>query len=74
MTTTVFLPDEIVEKARVLAQRLDVSLNELSAIALEELLKKYSRSSNADLDFEQKMAIAQRGMKKYRKALIELAK
>ncbi|OKH14672.1 histidine kinase [[Limnothrix rosea] IAM M-220] len=74
MTTTLSIPDELAEKANVLAKTLGVSLDELSVMALEALLKKYERSSDADLDFEQKMAIAQRGIRKYQEALIELAK
>jgi predicted transcriptional regulator len=74
MATTISLPDKMAEKANVLAERLGMSLEELAIMALAELLKKHNRSSDADLDFEQKMAIAKHGMNKYQNALIELAK
>ncbi|NJN75349.1 MAG: histidine kinase [Synechococcaceae cyanobacterium RL_1_2] len=73
MVKTILLPDEMAEEANVLAASLGVSLDELSIMALEALLKKYKHSSDADLDLEQKMAIAQRGITKYHQALIELA-
>lgn len=74
MKQTIFLPDEMIEKAKILAGNLGISLDELSVMALQELLDKYSRTSDADLDYEQKMKFAKRGMNKYKNALIELAK
>jgi hypothetical protein len=74
MVQKISLPDAIAKKAKILAQNLEISLDELSVIALQELLDKHSRSSNADLDFERKIKIARRGMNKYQNALIELAK
>ena len=74
MAKTISLPDELAEQAEQLARSLDISLEELSVMALKELLKKYSRTSVADWDFEQKMAIARRGIKKYQKSLVELSK
>lgn len=74
MKKTIFLPDAMIEKANTLAGKLNISLDELSVMALQELLDKYSRTSDADLDYEQKMKVAKRGMKKYQNALIELAK
>lgn len=73
MAITITLPDKVAKKAEVLAKNLGISLEQLSVMALEALLRKYAQSSPADLDFEQKMAIAHRGIDKYQQALIELA-
>ncbi|MGB2925324.1 MAG: histidine kinase [Limnothrix sp.] len=74
MRQTISLPDDVIERANILAGKLGISLDELSVMALQELLGKYGRTSDADLDYEQKMKVAKRGMNKYQNALVELAK
>ncbi|BAW96615.1 hypothetical protein NIES970_15530 [[Synechococcus] sp. NIES-970] len=73
MSQHISLPDRLAEKATTVAQSLGLSLEELLAIALEELLIKYQQAPSADLNLEQKMKVAQRGIKKYQQALAELA-
>jgi hypothetical protein len=74
MAHTITLPNEIAEQATILATNLGLSLEELSVMALQELLEKYRQNSDADWDFKRKMTIAKRGIHKYHNALIELAK